>query len=374
MAITFSKQPLTFFNVNEPAIFEFSSDADLGVNVNDLVADLKIQSLYTSRMFTVKNILPNYATGIFRLDVSGYLKSLMLDNFNFDFDSSNKQYTIERFSIGVAVHAENGADVFGDEFIFDSGYIFDTTFVFAEQVPNDSNVNTGFYSMLGVNELDQALKTQKDLTKFNILAPKYVEFAEGFTNTLSIFTGVLGAGVTSVGGITSPVPAITGVANGIISDAQIAKMYHPSPITTTLNNTAIPVFGISYKPDECEETIQFRFFTSFAGWCYFYAQKEPITASRGSSQYINNNFFNAQELKNSTLQRSVVNKKELSLNGSKVLELKDTFIELLNSPKVEILLPRGFTSCKLTGSINVKKFNFDFNIVVDLTNLNTTGL
>jgi len=31
MAITFSKQPLKFFNVNEPAIFEFSSDTDLGV-------------------------------------------------------------------------------------------------------------------------------------------------------------------------------------------------------------------------------------------------------------------------------------------------------------------------------------------------------
>ena len=177
-----------------------------------------------------------------------------------------------------------------------------------------------------------------------------------------------------MGGITSPVPAITGVANGIITDNQIAKMYHPAAITTTLNNSAIPVFGISYKPEECEETLQFRYFTSFSGWCYFYAAKEPITASRGAGQYINNNFFNAQDLKNSTLQRSVQNKKELNLNGSKVLELKDTFIELLNSPKVEVLLPRGFTACKITGSMNEKKFNFDFNIIVDITNINSMGL
>jgi len=87
MAITFSKQPLKFFNVNEPAIFEFSSDTDLGVNPNDLVADLEMQSQYTTRRYTIKNILPKFGTGIFRVDVSGYLKSLLMDNFT---RSSNK--------------------------------------------------------------------------------------------------------------------------------------------------------------------------------------------------------------------------------------------------------------------------------------------
>src|SRR6187402_2141402 len=138
MAITFQKQPLKFFNVNEPAIFEFTSDSDLGVNPNDLVADLELKSLYTVRRYTIKNILPKYGTGVFRTDVSGFLKSLMLDNFEFDFNSPNKQYTVEAFQIGVAIHAENGADIFAAEYVFDSGYVFDTTFIFAEQTPNDT--------------------------------------------------------------------------------------------------------------------------------------------------------------------------------------------------------------------------------------------
>ena len=56
MAITFQKQPLKFFNVNEPAIFEFTSGEDLGVNPNDLVADLEITSLYPSSRYTLLNI------------------------------------------------------------------------------------------------------------------------------------------------------------------------------------------------------------------------------------------------------------------------------------------------------------------------------
>src|SRR3990172_8226245 len=155
MAITFSKQPLKFFNVNEPAIFEFTSDADLGVNPNDLVADLEMVSQYTTRRYTIKNILPKYGTGVFRVDVSGYLKSLLMDNFNFEYDNPNKQYTIERFSIGVAVHAENGADIFADEYVFDSGYIFDTTFIFAEQTPSDSVNDDGFYAMVGLSQFGE---------------------------------------------------------------------------------------------------------------------------------------------------------------------------------------------------------------------------
>lgn len=193
MAITFQKQPLKFFNVNEPAIFEFTSDEDLGVNPNDLVADLEIQSLYTSRRYTIKNILPKYGSGVFRIDISVYLKALMLDNFNFEFDSPNKANTIERYSVGVSIHAENGADIFADEYVFDSGYIFDTTFIFAEQTPNDNETDTGFYAMVGLSQFGEALKPQKDLTKFNILSPKYAEFCEGFVNTLSIFTGSLEA-------------------------------------------------------------------------------------------------------------------------------------------------------------------------------------
>lgn len=372
MAITFQKQPLKYFNVNEPAIFEFSTDADLGVNPTDLVADLLLKSQYSVREYTIKNILPKYESGVFRIDVSGYLKSLMLDNFEFDFNSSNKQFTVEYFQIGFAIHSENGADIFGDEYVFDSGYIFDTTFVFAEQTPND-NAEGFFFPIMGQSKLAQPVRVQMDDELNNILAPKYVEFAEGFSNTLSIFVddNVAGPGsVVSVDGVTSAIPVTLGVATAVISDAQVAKMYLPALITTSLNNEAIPVYGIRYKEDDCENTLQFRFYTSYGGYCYFYAPKAGTTATRGKSDFINNDFYNAQELKSAQRQRSVEYKEALPLSGVKPLELEETFKELLASPKVEILLPRGFTECEVTGNLNLRKFDFEYALSVTVSNVN----
>ena len=377
MAITFQKQPLKFFNVNEPAIFEFTSDEDLGVNPNDLVADLQIQSSYTTRRYTIKNILPKYESGVFRIDVSGYLKALMLDNFGFQFDSANKQYTIERFSIGVAVHAENGADVFADEYVFDSGYIFDTTFIFSEQTPNDSETNDDFYPTIGISQISEAVKPQKDLTKINHMSPKYVEFAEGFDNTLSLFVGelVTAPGSTvSVGGATSAIPVITGVATAPITDTQIAKMHLPALITTSLNNPAIPIYGISYKAEDCEDTLQFRYFSSYGSYLYFYTQKEAQTGNRGKTEFINNNFYNQQDNQSTRLQREGNFTQQMSLSGIKQIELKETFLELLRSPKIEVLLPSGFRECEISGSFNLRKFDFEYNLTVNVANENGISL
>jgi hypothetical protein len=377
MAITFQKQPLKYFNVNEPAIFEFTSDEDLGVNPNDLVADLEIKSLYSSRMYTIKNILPKYDTGVFRIDVSGYLKSLMLDNFEFDFNSSNKQYTVEHLSIGVAIHAENGTDIFADEYVFDSGYIFDTTFIFAEQTPNDSEVNTNFFPVLGISQLSEPVRVQMDETKLNILAPKYVEFAEGFTNTLSIFVhenNLITPRNVIVDGITTLIPTTKGVATAPISDAQIAKMYLPTLITTSLNNPAIPVYGVSYKANDCEKTIQFRYYTSYGGYCYFYTEKEGVKGVRGKSEFINNDFYNAQELKTSRRMREGKYTETMNLTGVKDLRLLETFAELLRSIKVEVLLPRGFTECEVTGNINERKLDFEYSLNVTISNENQISL
>ena len=378
MAITFQKQPLKFFNVNEPAIFEFTSDDDLGVNPNDLVADLEMKSLYTQRRYTIKNILPKYESGVFRIDVSGYLKSLMLDNFVFQFDSANKQFTIERFAIGVSVHAENGADIFADEFVFDSGYIFDTTFIFAEQTPSDNETDAeGFYPTLGISQISEAVKIQKDVTKINHMSPKYIEFAEGFDNTLSLFVGelvtVVGSTV-SVGGVTSPIPVITGVATVPILDTQIATMVLPALITTTLNNSLIPVYGIKYKAEDCEDTLQFRYFTSYGGYCYFYTQKETQTGNRGKTEFINNNFYNQQDNQSTRLQREGNFTQQMSLTGTKQIELKETFLELLRSPKIEVLLPSGFRECEVSGSFNLRKFDFEYTLTVNIANENGISL
>lgn len=378
MAITFQKQPLKFFNVNEPAIFEFTSDADLGVNPNDLVADLEMKSLYTTRRYTIKNILPKYESGVFRIDVSGYLKALLIDNFGFDFNSSNKQFTIEQFTIGVSVRAENGADIFADEYVFDSGYIFDTTFIFAEQTPSDTNVDaSGFFPTLGISQISEAVKIQKDTTKLNIMAPRYVEFAEGFANTLSVFVGKLvtiAGSTAAVNGVTSPIPVITGVATVPITDAQITTMVLPSLFTTSLNNPSIPVYGIKYKADDCEDTLQFRYFTSYAGYCYFYTQKETQTGNRGKTEFINNNFYNQQDNQSTRLQREGNFTQQMSLTGVKQIELKETFLELLRSPKIEVLLPSGFRECEVSGSFNLRKFDFEYTLTVNIANENGISL
>jgi hypothetical protein len=348
------------------------------VNSNDLVADLQMQSMWTMRRYTIKNILPKYGTGIFRIDAAGYLKSLLMDNFNFEFDNPNKQFTIEKFSIGVSIHAENGADIFADEYIFDSGYVFDTTFVFAEQTPNDTSTGDDiFYPIVGISEVSELLKLQKDLTKISIIAPKYLEFAMGFGNTLSIFVGnlVSGAGsVVTVGGISTQIVPIVGVANVTITDAQIEKMHLPALITTTLNNNGIPCYGIKYKSEDCEQTLQFRYFTSYGGWAYFHTQKEALTGTRSKTEFINNNFHNIHENKSSRIQRTGDSKKQMSLSGKKQIELTETFIELLNSPKVEILLPRGFSECEVTGNFSVKKFDFEYSLVVIVSNENGISL
>lgn len=378
MAITFQKQPLKFFNVNEPAIFEFTSDEDLGVNPNDLVADLEMKSLYTQRRYTIKNILPKYESGVFRIDVSGYLKALLIDNFGFDFNSSNKQYTIEQFTIGVSVRAENGADIFADEFVFDSGYIFDTTFIFAEQTPSDTEIDAdGFYPTLGISQISEAVKIQKDVTKINHMSPKYIEFAEGFDNTLSLFVGELvtaPGSLVSVNGITSPITPITGVDTVDILDTQIASMVLPSLITTSLNNPVIPVYGIKYKAEDCEDTLQFRYFTSYGGYCYFYTQKEAQTGNRGKTEFINNNFYNQQDNQSTRLQREGNFTQQMSLTGTKQIELKETFLELLRSPKIEVLLPSGFRECEVSGSFNLRKFDFEYTLTVNIANENGISL
>jgi hypothetical protein len=376
MAITFQKQPLNFFNVTEPAIFEWTSDADLGVNVNDLVADLELKSLYTDRRYVIKNILPNFGTGVFRVDIQRYIKSLMLDNFEYRFESPNQAFTIEAFSIGVDVRPENYINTLGDAFVFDSGYVFDETFIFAEFSPSDELVNLSFFPQIGISPLSENVRIQKDPTKLTILAPRYVEFASGFSQTLSVFAGALAttSKVLSVEGITSVIPAGLGVRLAPITEEQINEMYLPALITTSLNNGDIPVYGISYKASDCEDTLQFRFYTSYAGYSYFYTPKEALTAARNKTDAINNDFYNQQERRSTEVQRSVDYAEGLALSGNKALELQDLFKELLRSPKVEVLLPRGFTECKVRGQMNVRKLDFEYSLNVDIANVEQMGL
>lgn len=370
MAITFTKQPLNFFNVSEPAIFEFTTDADLGVNPLDLVADLQLLSLWTNRRYVIKNIMPNYRTGAFRVDVSGYLKSLMLDNFEYRFENPNKQYSIEAFSIGVDVHAESATDSSDPAFVFDSGYVFDETFIFADQTPNDTETLTGLYPQLGISQISEAVQVQKDVTKLNILSPRYAEYAKGFYQTLSVFVG--GLAITPkqivVDGIASVLEAGQGVSIGQITDAQIDRMYLPTLITTSLNNPAIPLYGVSYKAEECEPVRQIRFYTSYAGYSYFYVSEGARKSNRSKSEFVNNAFYNQQDGRSPEKQRSVDYTEEISYTGVKAFELQELFRELLRSPKIEILLDRGYTECKVRGQMNLRKSDFEYSLTIDLAN------
>jgi len=369
MAITFQKQPLEFFNVNEPAIFEFTSDEDLGVNPNDLVADLELRNLWTGDWYVIKNILPNYRSGVFRVDVSGYIKSMLFTKFDYSWDL--RFGSIQRFSIGVSIHAENGADIFGDAFVFDTGYIFDETFIFAEETPNDTEVNDGFYPIVGMTYRSEEPKPTKDADLVNILSPKYAEFAKGFTNTLSVFVGEVLDGLPKsiiVGGVSNALPTLKAVRAGGITSAQIDKMYLPERITTTYNNNAIEVYGISYKESDCEDTLQFRFYNSYGGFSYFYTPKEAQEAGRGKTAFINNAFYNQQDNKSAQVQRSAEYSETLNLSGVKRIELAELFRELLRSPKIEVNLPHGYTECEVKGNFRERQLDFEYSLVVTTSN------
>lgn len=372
MAITFQKQPLNFFNVNEPAIFEFTSDEDLGVNPNDLVADLELKSLWGVRRYVIKNIPPKYGTGVFRVDVSGYLKSLQLDNFNYDYNAlGGRLATIERYQIGVSIHAENSSDIFADSYVFDSGYIFDETFIFAEASPNDTITNDDFYPIIGMTYRSETPKPAKSIDHCNILQPKYVEYASGFLNTISIFVADPLDGEPKnliVDGATVTMPTGKGVRTVGLSEAQIGKMYLPTLITTTFNNPAIQVYGINYKESECEDTLQFRFYNSFGGYSYFYTPKEALKGSRSKSEFLNNAFYNQQENKPSQVQRSADYSETLNLSGVKQIELAELFRELLRSPKIEVNLPHGYTECEVRGDMNERPLDFEYTLIVTTSN------
>lgn len=374
MAITFQKKPLAFFNISEPAIFEFSTDENLGADVTDLVADLELKSLVTQRRYVIKNILPNYNTGIFRVDVSGYFKSLQLDNFDYEFNSPNKVHTVEKYQIGVSVHAEEESGIFADAYVFDSGYIFDETFIFAESSPNDTDANI-FFPILGISHLSENRLVQYDQNKVPILAPEYIELAVGFSNTVSVLNLQTDPAFLEINGNNEVgIATIYGVSNAPISDETIETMQLPTLITSTLPEARKKVYGIKYKEDLCEKTLQFRFYNSFGGYSYFYVPKDEEKASRKKSDFINNNFYNAQDNKSNQKQSSLEYSQSFVLNGSKDLLLKQLFLEFLRSPMIEINLPKGFTQCKISGDYSSKKFTFDYSINVDVANNSQMGL
>jgi len=352
MAITFLKQPLTYFNVFEPAIFEFSSDADLGVNVTELVADLQITSQVTDRRYLIKNIPPNYGTGVFRVDVSGYLKALMLDNFNFDFDSPNALHTIEKYSIGVDVHADNASDTLGDEYVFDSGYVFDTTFIFAQDAPNDSTSND-FYAVLGVTNFGEVDNFATGVPTTIITNPEYVEFCFDYINYVFI------------------------AEEGTLVKVQIADFGHSAnflPYIYVRDGEGAPFYGITYQPEECEDTIQLRFFNSYGGFSYLYGAREADTGSRSGSKFVNNNFYNNQDGQTPQKLRTSTRKKSFTIAGNKNILLYESFQELLNSPSIFVLLDSGYTECEVTGSASKRKNDFEYSLTINISNINTMDL
>ena len=94
----------------------------------------------------------------------------------------------------------------------------------------------------------------------------------------------------------------------------------------------------------------------------------------GKTEFVNNNFYNVQDGKSSQVQRSSDGKKQMTLTGVKVLELEETFNEMLFSPKVEVLLPRGYTECEVTGNYSRRKNDFEYSLTVSLSNPNDMTL
>lgn len=374
MAISIQKSPLIFFNVFNPAVFEFVSTTDFGVNQNNVVADLEIVSMWTSRRYVIRNIYKNYTTGLFRIDVSSYLKALMLDNFEYRFLSVNKNFTIESYEINISIHPENAGGSIGDVYFFDSGYTFDDGFVFGYQGQEDYSSNI-FFPIIGIATPESKGLEQMEPLDPAILAPKYIEVCEGFINTLSVFTPQKIDYRINVDGYLSAVFGNIGVSIAEFTDEQIESVYQFEPIKIQPVSKS-EVYVISHKKVDCEKTLQLRFYNSFGGYSYFYSDSEPISSTRGKSDYINNDFHNPGFQNSPFKQRSVEYTSKMEVSGNKRIELSELFDELLRSPKVEVLFfgALNFRDCKITGQLNVRKLDFEYNLTIDMAADSQMGL
>jgi len=366
--ITILKQPAQFFNCTNPAIFEFTTDSVVG-NPADYVCDVVIKSLYADKTAIIRNVFPNTATGVFSVDASEFFKALQLNGFEFDFDGT-KNLSIEKFETSLKIR--DGSVPEDTSFVFDN-YIFDN-FVFTDGLGAVDDLTGEYFSILGERLMFDSFTNPLVADKLTFLTPPVVEVCRGFDNYISIFNNELAGNSVTVAGISSPITAVDGVATYKFTTDQLNAIRSLRSVTTTNQNPAKTLQAYDFKNEtSCDPVIQFRFPNTRGGFSFFYSKIESEQSDRAKTTFYDRRYSNENENKSPAVQADVDYKKEISLKGSKIIELKELFDMLLRAPKVEMNLKQlngndVFIECEVTGSQASLARTFDYTLKAKISN------
>lgn len=366
MAITLTKQPAAFFNCTGPAIFEFTTDAAVG-NFDDYVCDIYIKSAYTTKTAVIRNIFPNTNTRIFTVDVAEFMKSLQLNNFEFDFTGS-KNYGVEKFTLDIKIR--DGSVPADDVFSFND-YYFDNL-VFTDGLTSVDQTDEAVYSILGERLIFDNYANPINAANNTFLTPKVIEICKGFDNYIPIFINERTANTITAGGVSSNIPDVKGVGYGLLSAGQLAAVNSLREITTNNQNAGRKLYAYPFVKG-CAPVVQLRFFNPLGGFSYFYAEIADQTADRSKVTFYDRAFSNENENKSAAVQSDNEYKNGLAFSGSKIIGLKQNFDFLLRSPKIEMNLKEYngndiFIECEIVGSSADRFTNFDYKLTAKISN------
>lgn len=366
MAITLITQPALFFNATNPAIFEFTTDSEVG-NFDDYVADVVIHSLYTSKTAIIRNVFPNTQTKIFTVDASEFFKALQLNGFNFDF-SGTKNFAVEKFETSLKVRDGSVPDY--DLFTFDN-YIFDN-FVFTDGAATIDSLDGTYFSILGERLLFDNFANPLVPDKVTFLAPAVIEICRGFDNYVSCFINEMVGNTVTVAGISGNIPNVKGVSAYKFTDPQLDAIRSLRAVTSSNQNPNKTLQAIDFN-SKCGTVVQFRFFNRKGGFSYFYSEIDSRPSDRTKPTFYNDNFYNEGANKSGAVQSDVDYKAELNFKGGKLIVLRELFDMLLSSPKVEMNLKNlngndFFIECEVTGTCAPQHATFDYTLKAKIAN------
>lgn len=366
MAITIIRKPATFFNCTSPAIIEFTTDSEIG-SFDDYVCDIFISSQYEAKSAVIRNIFPNTQNKIFTVDVSEFLKSLQLNNFDFQFNKDKNQ-SIEKFIIEIKIR--DGSIPPDEDFSFDNYYFDNLVFTDGLSVVDETE-EIGF-SILGERLLFDKFQNPLVIDKLTFLTPEVIEVCASFTNHISIFNNEISGQEIVINGISKPIAFEKGVSTFTIHSDQLPTIKSLTEITSTNQNPSKKLFAFPFY-ETCDETVQFRFFNNKGGFSFLYANIAAKPAERGKVSFYQDNFYNESEERSGSVQSGAEYKTSLEFKGSKMASLKENFDMLLRSPKVEMNLKQLngndlFIECNVTGKIADQFTTFDFNLKAEIAN------
>lgn len=361
MAITIIKSPADFFNCTNPAIFEFTTDSVVG-NPDDYVCDLFIYSDYEIKTAVIRNIFPNTKTGVFSVDVSEFLKALQLSGFDFEFDGA-RNLSIEKFTLNLKIRDGSLPD--DEAFVFDN-YYFDN-FVFTSGINVIDEEEDSFFSILGQRNDFDSFNNLLVSNKLTFLTPEVIEVCPDFDNYISIFNNEMSGQTVSILGVNYNISYFKGVSTFLIQPEIKSK----TEIICSNQNPNKKLFAIGTRFDDCAKIVQFRFFNRFGGFSFFFAELADETSTRSKVEFYNRSYINENENKSNKVQSDSDFSTSLKFQGSKIIDLKENFKNLLRSPKVEMNLKMingndNFIECEVTGSLADRYRTFDFLLTAKL--------